>query len=186
MTLLLDITADQPASVVKLTSAAAVAVTDTLEACVGVSGQIKWVNDIYLSGRKVCGILAESFFAGERRFVAVGVGINLDTRDFPAELADVAGSLGVSADRERRRELTERIAAEIFDVYSRARGGDNGFMDRYRQRSLALGRRVVFTENGVCREGAALDVDDDGGLLVELDDGTAVTLSSGEITLRVK
>ena len=185
MTLLLEMT-DCMASFAGLTSAVAVAVTDVMDSHLGVCAQIKWVNDVYLYGKKVCGILAESFTYDDRHFVAVGVGINLATEDFPTELKGIAGSLGVSSDRQSRMELAALIGARIWDVFADMRRTDRSFIERYRRRSMVIGEEISFTENGAVREGRAVAIDDDGGLMVETCDGESVTLCSGEITVRVK
>ena len=186
MTLLMDVTDEDVSSVAKLTSAAAVAVTDVMDKHMGVDGQIKWVNDIYVNGKKVCGILAESFFCDDRRYVAVGVGINLNTHVFPSELEDVAGSVGVSTNKQERVAIAELMGAALWDIFGSLRDKDSSFMDRYRKRSMVIGKQVTFTESGVTREGFAVAVDDCGGLVVSLADGSHTTLCSGEITLRLR
>ena len=185
MTLLFDVTADAPTSAVAMTSAAAVAVVSATERLTGAECKIKWVNDVYVDERKACGILAEAFTVDEKRYACVGVGINLMTTDFPEELREIAGSLGKDFSEECRWKLTVGIAAEIFDIYSRIRAGDASYMAEYRRRSMVLGKRVTFVRNGMTEEGLAVRINDDGGLVVEKDDGTSAVLSSGEITLRV-
>ncbi|MBO5203793.1 MAG: biotin--[acetyl-CoA-carboxylase] ligase [Clostridia bacterium] len=185
MTLLLDITDDVPASTVKLTSAAAVAVSGAIQRSTGIELGIKWVNDLYLGGRKVCGILAESFFSDNRRYAVIGVGINLSTSDFPEELSGVAGSLGLSDTDSIRDRLTEQICAELYDAYRRVTDGDLSYIEEYRARSVVIGKRVTYTENGVSRRGLAVGVDDCGGLEIECDGGERRVLTSGEISLRL-
>lgn len=186
MTLLMDVTADRAESITRLTSLAAVAVTDALREVTNISSRIKWVNDIYIDGKKVCGILAESFFEADRRYVALGVGINLDTSVFPADISDIAGNIGVRATDSLKARLSEAVAKRILRLYALAEGGDLSYMVAYRERSAVLGRRVTFSQNGESREGVAVSVNDDGGLEVRLDNGCTVLLSSGEITVRLK
>lgn len=186
MTLLFDVTHDAPTSTVALTSAAAVAVVRAASAVAGADCLIKWVNDVYVGGRKACGILAESFCFGERRYACVGVGVNLCTSDFPEELRDIAGALHKDATQELRRELTVAIAAELFDIFEDVRRGDTSYMTEYRSRSMVLGKRVTFVKNGFANEGVAVDIEGDGGLVVETDIGERTVLNSGEITLRIK
>ncbi len=185
MTLLFDVTDDAPTSAVAMTSAAAVAVACAAERLTGAECAIKWVNDVYVSGRKACGILAEAFAFGDRRYACVGVGINLATADFPEELRGIAGSLCKEPSQRQRYELTVAVAAELFDIYGRVRKGDRSYMAEYRRRSMVLGKMVTFTRNGISDGGLAVSINDDGGLVVEKDDGTSTVLSSGEITLRV-
>lgn len=186
MTLLLDVTDDAPAGVCRLTSAAAVAVALAAESVTGAQCLIKWVNDIYVHGRKACGILAESFFVLDRRYVAIGVGINLCTSDFPEDISDVACSLTDGASQETRARLALSVACRLYDAYRSLCDGDVSYMDEYRRRSAVIGKQVTFIKNGEAQNGTAVSVDDDGGLCVELEDGRTVTLNSGEITLRIK
>lgn len=185
LSLLLEVTDDAPASVVKITSAAAVAVGRVIQRLTDKHTSIKWVNDIYLNGRKVCGILAESFFSDRKRFVVIGVGINLSTSDFPEELTGVAGSLGVDASEGLKQKMAVQICTELCGVYELIKQGDCSYMQEYRERSAVLGKRVTFTENGVSRQGVALSVDDSGGLEIACDGGERITLNSGEIKLRL-
>lgn len=184
-TLLFDVTCDSSASLSLVTSAVAVAVSDAILEATGIDCRIKWVNDVYVSGKKAGGILTESFFVGERRMLAIGVGVNLNTESFPTELKDIATSLCDSPSESMRASLSSLIAANIFDIYERLRSGDRGFMDEYRRRSAVLGRRITFTQNGIAQSGLATEINDEGHLTVALDDGTRAILSSGEISVRL-
>ncbi len=186
LTLLLDITDDAPASVVALTSAAAVAVAEACESVCGARCGIKWVNDIYVDGKKVCGILAESFEAHGRRFAALGVGINLSTDSFPRDIADIAASLTGAASNDVRRTLTLEVCTGVFDIYNKLREGDFSYMEKYRERSLVLGKEIIFWQNGAENSGMCLSIKDSGALEVQLPDGHRTLLASGEISLRVK
>lgn len=186
MTLLFDLTGDTPFAVSHITSAVAVAVTRAIESITGVRCGIKWVNDVYVGGRKACGILAESFVANDRRYAAVGVGVNLSTEEFPEELRSVAVSLLREKKEDTRRALTVALAASVCDAVDGLRAGDTSYIDEYRSRSVVLGREITFVRNGETGEGVAIDIDDDGGLRVLLRDGQRTTLTGGEITLRVK
>ena len=180
MTLALDVFADASADAVRLTAAAAVAVSRAIKQVTGITVGIKWVNDLYFNEKKVCGILAESFSCGDGRCALVGVGINLSTRDFPSGLRDVAGSLGGGSDGVRR-ELAVAVCREIYDLYEKK---DRSFMDEYRVLSVVLGKRVRFFIGGEAFEGHAEDIDGDGALSVRTDGGEVKRLYSGEISLR--
>ena len=184
MSLALDVTDRDISSVTRMTSAAAVAVCRAIADTVGRDPLIKWVNDLYLDGKKVCGILAESFFAGDKRIAVVGVGINLSTEDFPEEIRNIAGSLG--KDTSLRKALTVAVATQLFDILDTVKNGDASYMEEYRKRSLVLGKAVDFTADGVTRTGVAVAVEADGALRVLLSDGSERVLSSGEISLRLR
>ncbi len=185
MSLLFDVTDEPPRSVVSLTSAAAVAVCTSCESIGGCECGIKWVNDIYAGGKKVAGILAELFEDRGRKYVIIGVGVNLGKAEFPEELRDIAGTLGCEATEKNKRELVLEITSKLTDIRKKLADGDFSYMDIYRSRSVVLGREVTFTQNGVTQCGTAENITDTGALTVCLADGEKKVLSSGEISLRL-
>lgn len=171
-----------------ITSAAAVAVAETLENISGETAGIKWVNDIYMRGRKVCGILAEAGIkAGRVDYVVLGIGVNLLPPEggFPEEIRDVAGAAYTAGDAEEFRARTAAGIADRFVAFYRELEKKN-FITEYRRRSILSGQRVnVYRIIGGEPESAAvLGVDDDFGLVVRYDDGRKETLGSGEVTIR--
>ncbi|MBO7310691.1 MAG: biotin--[acetyl-CoA-carboxylase] ligase [Clostridia bacterium] len=185
MTLLLDITGRAMTDTACVTSACAVAVAEAIERVTDKDCKIKWVNDIYADGLKVCGIITQTFCVGERCFLTIGIGVNVSTASFPIELAGIAGSLSLGKEDELRARLALDIFVGVFDICQGLfEKGDVSYMDEYRRRSCVLGRTVVFARNGDTFEGVAEEIDDAGGLIVKCKDG-AVTLRSGEITLRI-
>lgn len=167
---------------VRLTSAAAVAVHRAILGVTGISTRIKWVNDLYVKDRKVCGILAESFCNGAERYVVIGVGVNLYTEEFPEELKQTAGSLHPE-DPHLRNRLSAAIVAQLCDMVEDP--SPEGWLETYRERSICLGRSIIYTENGIAHSAFAEEIDDSGRLWVRCEDGSRVCLSSGEISLRV-
>lgn len=178
------------AQAVRLTACAAVAVAETVEELSGRETAIKWVNDVYMDARKVCGILTEASVDTERatlRWAVVGVGVNLrrPAGDFPEELRTVAGAAldGIDAP-----ELRCRLAAGILDRladYAETPAAPAIF-EGYRRRSFVLGREINILAPGKDPEPAvAMGLGDDYSLLVRLPDGTTRRLSSGEVSVRV-
>lgn len=165
-----------------LTTAAAVAIHRAISRVTGISCDIKWVNDLYFKGRKVSGILAESLFLGDVRYIILGVGVNLYTSDFPSELLGIAGGLA-GAPAGIRNDL----AAEMLRELSALMPGrmPSGWLDLYRAHSMVLGKPIVYTENGICHEAVAESIDEKGRLTVRLANGKEQILASGEISLRV-
>lgn len=169
---------------VTVTGAVAVAVWQAIYDATGIKTEIKWVNDIYLGGRKIAGILTEAISdleAGTTRHLVIGVGVNVHTTDFPEDLQSIATSLspvGVS-----RNRLIAAITDRLLDVIKRPQ--DTAYLSLYRKHSMVIGREIVYTENGVTHHARALDIDDFGGLVVEREDGARGTLRSGEISVRV-
>ena len=164
-----------------LTIAAATAAAEAVEAITGVETQVKWVNDLYLQGRKVAGILCEAV-TDERGIVTVlaGIGVNIRTEDFPEELLEKAGSLGAVAERE---ELAAEIACRLLSIWRAPEQSD--FLARYRSRSFVPGNRVYFERGGRTFEALAVAIADDGGLVVRYDDGSEETLRNGEVSVKV-
>jgi BirA family biotin operon repressor/biotin-[acetyl-CoA-carboxylase] ligase len=159
-----------------LTCAAAVAVCRAVEALTALEPKIKWVNDIYIDGKKVCGILTEALCApsGER-FIIIGIGINITTRDFPPGVEN-GGALGADIDRNALVIAAVNNLLELLD------GGE--FMDFYRSRSLVTGERIrIITKDGEV-SATAEGIEDDGALRVMLDSGETEILRSGEISIR--
>ena len=165
------------------TTASAVAVRQAILSVTGISVGIKWVNDLYFRGKKVCGILAESFFLGDERYLIVGVGVNLSTAVFPEELTDIAGAL-LSEPTDLRDALVAEIALRLYRILTKTES--KSFLEDYRANSIVLGKPMTYTQNGISREGVAEQIDEDGHLFVRHADGTHALLSSGEISLRMK
>lgn len=158
----------------QITLLAAVAVCRAIEATTSLTPKIKWVNDVFARGKKVCGILAE----GVGKWVIVGIGVNVRTPPggFPPE-AGIAGALDQQVDRA---ELAGRIGAYLLEGMKRL--GDPGIAEEYRRRMPLVGRTVTFEKNGEKRSARVTGVRDDGALLVASERGEEA-LQSGEISL---
>ncbi len=154
---------------VRITTAAAVAVAEAI----GENARIKWVNDIYIGGKKVCGILTEAVKDGNDLYIIIGIGINVTTSDFPDDLKDSAASIGDTD----KAGLIARICDSLYNVET------VDYIDRYRQRLLWRGEQIVYTENNKTVPATLVDVDGAGGLIV-MTDGNKKTLRSGEISIR--
>ena len=167
---------------VLLTTAAAVAVAEAIEETIGITVGIKWVNDLYFDGKKVCGILCEAVNdkeSGKISSVIIGIGINLNVTEFPKALEGIAG--GIASDVISRKKLAEEITERIVTVLD----DPSDIIERYKKRSIVLGRDISYEKNGTTYLAKALDIDPSGGLIVQNVDGTKAFLNSGEITLRI-
>ena len=177
-----------------VTVAAAAATSEAIDALCGCSTEIKWVNDIYLNGKKVCGILTEAttdFETGQIDSLIIGIGINTSEKSFPPELAGIAGSVSAEGLDGHEKSL---LAASITEKVLRYTKDLSGFMDSYRRRSMVIGREITVytgtyrkdpTQELGGRSAFALEIDDAGGLVVEYEDGTRQTLTSGEVSIRL-
>ena len=166
--------------VVSITSATAVAVAETIEEMTGLDPKIKWVNDIYVNGRKVCGILVQSIIkSGRIKGLCIGIGVNISTVEFPDDIASRAGSLGVEIDREI---FVARIVKKLIDFSKNI--DDKSYLDYYRKKSYVIGKEIKFYENNVEHFAKAIGIDDNANLIVN-ENGETKKLSSGEITIRL-
>lgn len=175
-----------------VTIAAAVAVCDAVETLCGVRPEIKWPNDILLGGRKLCGILAEAFGTGKQGAVIIGAGLNLNTPEFPPELAGIATSLKLHFGRDFDWETA---AAELIAAFlalpadaalKRSRKNNRQAaetLERYRQDCATLGQAVAFSVNNTPMTGTAESIGEDGALNIRLGDGSLFSLTFGEISL---
>ena len=166
-----------------VTPYAAVAVSGAIERICGISGVgIKWVNDLQIEGKKICGISAEAvspLFAGGENKIVIGVGINLSNDRFPEELKDTAGSLGV---RVNRCALAAEIAARLSRYADEP--ANRAFMKEYTARSVVIGKRVRLNKWGDMIEGTVAGFDENGGLLLDVGEEKPRLFTGGEITLR--
>ncbi len=168
-----------------LTSYAAVCLAATIDECTGRRAQIKWVNDVFVDGRKVSGILSEASFDAETRsiaYVVVGIGVNVIEPEGGFDKADgVAGSLvGESEDANALRcSIVAGTVNRFMAGYERI--GSMPHLDEYRARSILDGRRVEAHVGDDSFEALVIGIDDDFSLRVQLDDGTQRTLASGEV-----
>ena len=166
---------------VSLTGATAVAVMRAIRAKTGEQCRIKWVNDLYLNEKKVCGILAEALSGLEagKQQVILGIGINLSTQVFPEELVDKAGSL--QGKETTRTELIAAIWKELSPFLQNFE--DRSWLADYRTHSMVIGRSIEWRERDCVSRGSAVDVNRDGELLVKDVDGKDHVLRTGEISV---
>ncbi len=169
----------------RITCAAAIAVARAIESLLPTAIQIKWVNDLMIDGKKICGILTEGKLdpkSGMLNYAVLGIGINLTTADFPPELKGLATSLklmtGVAPD-------PDALVAGILNQLEKAfTDTPAACLEEYRRRSAVLGKTVTVLRGAETFSARAVAIDDNGGLLVQTDNQT-ITLSSGEVSVRL-
>lgn len=178
-----------PSEVAKLTLMGAAAVNASLDE-VGIKSHIKWPNDIVIQGKKVCGILTEmSCELNMINYVIMGIGINVNLvkEDFSQELLDKATSLKEITGRDLdRKELLANVLNHFELLYLPFKqGGDiSTTIDISREKSLLIGKEIRILRGDDERIGKALDIDDEGRLVVEYKDGTKEHVFSGEVSIR--
>ena len=166
-----------------LTVAAANAVCRGLEELGVKQPGIKWVNDIYIKGKKVCGILTEGsshWETGVLESAVVGIGINVSTLEFPGELGQKAGSVFLAPGLRSR--LAGRVLSHLFALTEPVRPA--ALMEEYKQRCIVLGKTVRYQLQGKEHQAMAVDINEAGNLIVE-ENGARQVLSSGEISVRL-
>ena len=153
----------------------AVAVCKTVE-WFGITPAIKWPNDVFVNGKKICGILIENTFSGSRLSASiVGIGLNVNNT-LPVELREIATTMKEQAKREFSvEEVGERLIKNLTQAYS---------VEEYKKYIFFFGEKVVLLQGEKRREVRALDVNGQGGLVVEEIDGRITTVSAGEVSLR--
>ncbi|HFI0631918.1 TPA: bifunctional biotin--[acetyl-CoA-carboxylase] ligase/biotin operon repressor BirA [Streptococcus suis] len=159
---------------------AAAAVVKAIQSLCDLDVQIKWVNDIYLGQKKVAGILTEAISSMENQRVTdviIGVGINVHIDDFPKELRQSAGNLFDDQPPFTRNQLITAIWKAFLET------DEKELIALYKEKSLVVGQQVSFVENQVEFKGTAIAVTDTGNLVIQLDNGKAKIISSGEISL---
>ena len=172
-----------------ITTATAVAVAQAIEAVAQVKAEIKWVNDIYIAEKKVCGILTEAsinFESGGLEYAVVGIGINIETKSFPEELTGIAGS--VFADKPDHSPVTSILLAEVLNRIAECMNNltDKEYLDEYRKRSFLIGRDILVLKNKESLSAKAVDLDEKARLVVRYDNGVTEALSSGEVSVRIR
>lgn len=156
----------EPAPVLNL--AAALAVTKTLE-WFGLETQLKWPNDVHIGQRKICGILSET----EGDFMIIGVGVNLNNSTFPEDIPGTSFVVETGKEIERIKFLKKFV-----EIFTRIIKED--FLNEYRAYSSTIGSKVTV-KNGGELIGTAEDVDEQGRLILQLENGKKMSISSGEV-----
>ena len=189
MSLLLRPVRYTAAQAVGITSAAAVAVCDAIGRVCGREARIKWVNDVFVGGKKACGILTEASVSMEDnclRYVVLGIGINVyePAGGFPPPLDAIAAAVFPAPCGDGKNKLAAAVLERFFALYARL--DDPAVMEEYRRRSCVVGQEIdVLTAQGP-RAARALDIGADGHLLVRYADGSEEKLYAGEIGIRVR
>lgn len=179
-----------PSELMHLTCAAAVAACEAVEETCGIRPGIKWTNDLVWGQRKLAGILTELGLSagGTVDYAVIGIGINCcqKAEDFPAELQEMAGSLhSVTGQEIDRAQVAAALLDALYRMEQSLLTNRMGLMDRYRANCITLGREVsLLKADGSVRHGTALDIDEEGGLVVSFTDGTREAVTSGEVSVR--
>lgn len=172
-----------------ITTSAAVAIAEGIERVTGIKTEIKWVNDVFVRGKKVCGILTEASFnveSGGLEYAVVGFGINVKTEAFPPELKDVATALfprgGCPGDM--RAKIVACILERFQYYYERI--PERAFYEGYKRRSFVIGKTVRVISGNLNKDAYVVDIDENCFLRVRFSDGSERALSSGEVSIKIE
>ena len=170
-----------------LTCAAAVAACDALERVCGIRPGIKWTNDLVMGKRKISGILTELVHgpAGVSAVIGIGVNCGQEEADFAEDIRHMAGSLAMVTGKPADRFAVAAALMEAFEAMDRSLlTGREDMMARYRRDCITLGQEISLVRADRVLHARALDVAEDGALIVEYPDGHREAVSSGEVSVR--
>ena len=171
-----------------LTCATATAVADAIFAGTDFRPGIKWTNDLVAGKRKLGGILTElsASASGQVDWAIVGIGINCaqEEKDFPLEIRDIATSLQLCVGKPIDRAAVVAAMLVALEKMSRLLPDANAFLPQYRANCITLGQEISILRGEEVRHGLALDVNEEGALLVEFPDGHREFIQSGEVSIR--
>lgn len=179
----------KPTELMHLTCASATAACSAIEQTSGFRPGVKWTNDIVYNKRKLAGILTELGLNqdGTTAYAIIGIGFNCNQqmRDFPDAIQDVAGSLKmVTGEETDRALLAAKMIEALYQMNRELLSDQAGILARYRQDCITLGQEISLVRGDEIRHGKALDVDDNGALVVRYEDGTIEAVNSGEVSVR--
>ena len=174
----------------KITMAAAVAVSEAIDESFGIKTGIKWVNDIYHEGRKVCGIVAVARNVGrDDRYVILGIGINIYAHEVPDDISGIYGSIykykcDLSKEDQKKSvsELAQKIKGSFFGYYEDPLSP--GLIMGYREKSIVIGSDVWYMCGNDTYTAKAVGIDDDGGIILDMN-GDVRSYRDGEIRIRI-
>lgn len=171
----------------KLTLLGAAAVATALEE-MDINAHIKWPNDIVLNKKKACGILTEMSGEIERiNYIVMGIGINVNAEDFPEEIKEVATSLKIEKGESIDRKILLSKLLNNFEILYKEFVDENKFnkvIDICKRKSILLGSSVNIINGNKITRAKAIDIDEDGELVVEYEDKTIGKVISGEVSVR--
>lgn len=171
---------------VLVTTCAAVAVAKAIETVCGVTAGIKWVNDIFVNGKKVCGILAEAGFGEDvvrPDYVILGIGINVERQSVPEELKDIVGCLeDGKTESLSKADLINGVWKEFEVLYRNL--STAVYMEEYKSRSILVGKEIIVYSADGDYKAVVTDIDKEGHLILNRQ-GKQIQLCAGEVSVRL-
>ena len=167
-----------------ITTDAAVCCARAFEKLTGEKTEIKWVNDIYMQGKKVCGILTEAAF-GEKPFAVLGIGINVlpPKEGFPEDIKNRAGAIFTEDIPFLREKVTIELLREIFNTYENP--NRKLLFEEYKKRSMIIGKDILLLRSGGEESAKAIGLNEDYSLVVEKENGEIENINSGDVSIKL-
>ncbi len=171
-----------------ITTAAAVAVAKAIEKISGKEAKIKWVNDIFVDGKKVCGILTEGaidFETGKMQYAVLGIGVNIKKpeNDFPSEIQNIAGSVFDTTDKEVSSIIVAEILNNFMNYYKNL--ANKPFYEEYKKRMFLIGKHLTVYSGKDSYPAVAIDLDEELSLVVKDENGNIKKLNTGEVSIKI-
>lgn len=165
-------------NLVSVTTKTALAVIDALKEFTDKELSIKWVNDIYVDERKVCGILTEGCSNQNSQFIIIGIGINVFSTEFPEELNEIAATLNL--DKMSKNLIIDRIINNVeYYLFNEC-----NYIEKYKRYSNCLNKDICYIKNGTNHYGHVIDFTENGELVLVNNEGKTTILNSGEISIK--
>ena len=171
----------------KITQVCAAAVSLSLDE-LEIDTKIKWPNDIYLNGRKICGILTEmKTEMNNLSFIVIGIGMNVINDNFPEKIKNTASSIFQETGKKVEKSIVAAKILNNFEIlYNEfTKGNFKASLDICREKSYVLGREISLIENSSMKKATAVDLGSEGELVVRYEDGRTENVISGEISVRL-
>ena len=170
----------------RITTIAAVAIVETLEALLPLEVKIKWPNDVICQGKKIAGILAETGNHSDTgSFIVLGIGLNVNQSSFSEAISNTATSLRIlTKNPQNRARIAANLLTRIHELMLEIETGFSNILVRVNARSQVLGKKITANVGGSVVEGIAEGLDQEGCLIIRLENGEKRVLNAGEVTLR--
>lgn len=173
-----------------ITPMAAVAVLKTAKKALDLDLDIKWVNDLFYKGKKICGILTQAYVDVENAstssvVVGIGVDFEIDINTLPKEIINIVGTL-IPNDQKTQcsaNKFAGILIDEMLDLYDNF--DKRSFIDTYKAHSIVLNKEINFVYNNEKKEGIVLDIDNDCALLIKENNGNILKINSGEVSIKL-
>ena len=173
------------------TVAAAVAVSNAIENVAKFNPAIKWINDIFYNGKKLCGILTEASLeceTGKLQYLIIGIGINISetSSNLPNELSEIVTSIvDIVGFEVSRNELIASVLNELENSLSMLQNNKQNILEQYKKRLFILGKAIFLQSKESQEKVTAIDIDSNAHLIVQYDDGTIKAIASGEVSIKI-